>query len=345
MKFDFGVELLTKDKVKEKISDQQIYEFYLNKRIDFNTKYNSPYRDDKNPSLSFLVSQNGDILWRDWGDFFQEKSEDVFNFVMTIKDCSFAEALEYINNDMGLGLSSLNSFIKDKKTIIKDIPKKREVEANNIEKLIEVQTQFFTVEDREYWKQYYIDLATLVKYNVSSIKYCWINGTLVRTYSRSNPVYSYKFITDKKTYYKIYSPYDKKRKWMTNATKDIIQGYDNLTFDSDLLIITKSLKDIMVLNKLGYESISLQSEGVLIDLNFLSELKEKYKDIIIFYDNDLTGIAEAQKFSDKHKLKVMYIPKKYDEKDISDYVKSYGLEEGKSLLNKIISDAKVYNNI
>jgi hypothetical protein len=60
-------------------------------------------------------------------------------------------------------------------------------------------------------------------------------------------------------------------------TSDLIHGSTGLTYTSDTLIITKSLKDVMVLNELGYEAISPMAENVIISEELINSYKEKYK--------------------------------------------------------------------
>ena len=46
----------------------------------------------------------------------------------------------------------------------------------------------------------------------------------------------------------------------------------------------------MVLSALGYTSISFNTEVASITESVLEELKMRFKDIVVFYDNDKTGL-------------------------------------------------------
>lgn len=346
--YDFGKVPVSKESILEKVTEQQIYEFYLGESIFFNKKYKSPYREDNNPSLSLMVTASGTILWRDWGDPYRDRAQDIFNLVMAVKDCPFSQALQYINTDMGLGLSGDDSLTNGYAPSRMIIPTRKDIIADNNDKVIEIEKQTYTREDRNYWAKYGIDLGTLIRFNVFSVKYVWLDKTLVRVYSRNNPVYAFKF-DDRfvnKTFYKIYCPLANKRaKWLTNAKENIIQGIDQVEFGGAPLIITKSLKDVIVLYKMGYRAIAPQSENTSISSEKINRYKSMFGKVIIFYDNDEPGIMAADKFSKRDNLDKIFIPIEYKVKDISDYVSRYGLSAGKQIIKTMITNASLHNNI
>jgi 5S rRNA maturation endonuclease (ribonuclease M5) len=285
------------------------------------------------------------ILWRDWGDYLQSKSGDVFEFVMRVKACDFKMALNFINVEMGINLVTHVKLLQSGNLPNKTVPKKRNLDREKLVKTIEIEKQNFTKEDIQYWAQYGISLQTLIKFHVSSVKHVWINNMLVRTYSRSYPVYSYMFqdyspgVVDK---YKIYSPMsDKKGKWLTNASEHIFQGENEIRWERDTIIITKSLKDIMVLNQLGYEAIAPQSETTKISSKFIEDLSMFFSKVIIFYDNDKPGIDAASKLSRDNSIPMMYIPEEYNTKDISDFMKEHGELQTLLIMDAMIETAKI----
>lgn len=66
-----------------------------------------------------------------------------------------------------------------------------------------------------------------------------------------------------------------------------------------------------------------------------AKLKSKFNKIILFYDNDLAGIENMnkirKKFPDVH---VLFIPRHYKAKDISDFYKMYGRTKTLELIEK-----------
>ena len=95
----------------------------------------------------------------------------------------------------------------------------------------------------------------------------------------------------------------------------------------------------MTLYGLGITAIAPNSENLFITEAQYEKLKTKFKHIVLFYDNDLPGIQGMHRIKKAHpELSVMYIPRCYEAKDISDFRKKYGKEE----TLKLIERAKEY---
>lgn len=134
---------------------------------------------------------------------------------------------------------------------------------------------------------------------------------------------------------KIYSPLSAKYKWLTNGGATTLQMNPAMPKSGELLIITKSMKDVMVLHELGYSAIAPQSETIVINP---ARYGFDYKQYVIFYDNDEAGRETAEKYP-AH-MKKIYLPG--SEKDISDYVKANGVEEGKRIMRALIYDCILF---
>ena len=232
---------ITLDYILSKVTEYDIYARYLGQfKIGF--IYNSPFRKDKNPSFGiFRSKKSGKLLFKDHGN---GECGDVIKFV-----------------ELFTGITNYNDLLKQ---IIKDMQitnntvlhSTKEIEKNN-ETVIGVVRQDWTNIDKNYWSQFGITLNTLKKFKVSSIKYYLCNGIVKSIYKDENPMYAYKVYD----HFKIYKPLaDKYTKWRNNLTENDIQGYEQLPKNGDLLIITKSLKDVMVLYEMGYNAISPSSE-------------------------------------------------------------------------------------
>jgi hypothetical protein len=112
--------------------------------------------------------------------------------------------------------------------------------------------------------------------------------------------------------------------FLTNWPAKKIQGFEQLPKDGKLLIITKSMKDVMCLNSLGISAIAPNSENLFISDNVLEILKQRFKYIVVLYDNDLPGIHNMNKIRRQHpELVYTWIPRKYEAKDISDFYKKW----------------------
>lgn len=305
---------ITLDYILSKVTEYDIYARYLGQfKIGF--IYNSPFRKDKNPSFGiFRSKKSGKLLFKDHGN---GECGDVIKFV-----------------ELFTGITNYNDLLKQ---IIKDMQitnntvlhSTKEIEKNN-ETVIGVVRQDWTDIDKNYWSQFGITLNTLKKFKVSSIKYYLCNGIVKSIYKDENPMYAYKVYD----HFKIYKPLaDKYTKWRNNLTENDIQGYEQLPKNGDLLIITKSLKDVMVLYEMGYNAISPSSESTFIPDKALEVLKRRFKRILLCFDRDSSGCKNSIKLYNKTKIKPFFVHKKFKAKDISDAVKKNNFVQVKNWLD------------
>lgn len=90
----------------------------------------------------------------------------------------------------------------------------------------------------------------------------------------------------------------------------------------------------MTLYSLGITAIAPNSENLFVTASQYSRLKQKFKHIIVLYDNDLAGIQGLRRIRKEHpEIIVTFIPRKYEAKDISDFRKKYGKAETQKLIN------------
>nr|DAX15036.1 MAG TPA: DNA primase [Bacteriophage sp.] len=308
---------ITLDWILSKVTEYEIYAKYIGE-FKVGMIYNSPFRKDKNPSFGIFYSKRThQLLFKDHGT---GECGNIIKFVQL-----YTGKTEY-------------------KDILKDIVSRLNITNNTkldhskeykqpTETIIGVVRQDFTEADKQYWSQFNIDLETLKKYDVNSIKYYLCNGIVKGIYKPENPMYAYKVYNN----FKIYRPLaDKYHKWRNNLTEYDIQGYKQLPEKGDVLIITKSLKDVMCLYKMGIPAISPASESTFIPNIALEELKKRFKRIIILFDRDKAGCKYLRKISQETGLEPMLIHKKFQAKDISDAIKLNGFETIKNWIKKEI---------
>lgn len=307
-------ENLTKEYLLSRVSESEIFRFYLGFDYKLNTLYNSPFRRDSNPSFNLFYTSRGEIYYKDFG----HSTGDCIHFVKNIFGITYYKALETIEEDL----------IKINNNEFREIAEKFKTDINCSKSLIQVDIQPFTKIDIEYWLKYGIKIKTLNKFKVYSVNKVWINKRLTSVYNINNPIYAYYFEFEDKL--KIYLPVNKI--FYTNATNDIIQGLESLDYKSNNLIITKALKDIMVIDGYNINSVAPQSENSLLSEKFIENMKKIYERIIVFYDNDQAGIKYSNIMKDKYNLENYFIPERFGVKDISDFYKQYGDKETKQLL-------------
>jgi hypothetical protein len=307
---------ITLDYILSKVTEYDIYARYIGQfKIGF--IYNSPFREDKNPSFGIFRSRkSGKLLFKDHGN---GECGDVIKFVELYTGLTnYNDILNRIVTDMSI---TNNTKLKS----IKQYESKDTV--------IGVVRQDWTDVDKQYWSQFGITKETLIKFNVSSIKYYLCDGVVKGIYKDENPMYAYKVYD----HFKIYRPLaNKYTKWRNNLAPYDIQGYEQLPKKGDLLIITKSLKDVMCLYEMGYTAISPSSESTFLTPDVIDDLKLRFKRILICFDRDVSGIKNMRKISLKTGLNGFLVHKKWKAKDISDAVKLNGFEIIKNWLKETL---------
>ena len=309
-------EPLTLDYILSKVSEYDIYAHYLGK-FKPGLIYNSPFRKDSNPSFGvFLSKRTGKLLFKDHGS---GVCGDIIKFVRELTGITnYNDVLQEIVNRLKI----------TNKTVLKST---KPIESK--ETIIGIVRQPFTEKDKQYWATFNISIPTLEKFNVNSIKYYLCNGIVKGIYKEENPMYAYKVYNN----FKIYKPLgDKFTKWRNNLTEYDIQGYAQLPKKGNLLIITKSLKDVMVLHEMGYFAVSPSSESTFIPETVLNDLKKRFKHILLCFDRDVPGVTNMRKVSLKTGLNGFLVHKSLKSKDISDAVKNNGFNVVKNWLNKVL---------
>ena len=88
------------------------------------------------------------------------------------------------------------------------------------------------------------------------------------------------------------------------------------------------MKDVCLLSTLGIPAVAPNSETQFVSDKMLDELRERFKNIVLLYDSDLTGVRFMNKIRKQHRdLIVCMIPRKYGAKDISDFYQKYGKDK------------------
>ena len=312
MDFSFQPEI-TKELLLEHNNEETYMAYYLGIPIKKGL-FISPLRVDHKPTCSFY---KGRRLY--FKDFATGECLSFENVVMKKYGCNYHEALEIIAKDFGIikgnnpkAIPLQPIFKKDKKTTI------------------QIEAKSFTNEELRWWEQFGITKNTLIKYRVYSCKTVFLNGNIESIYDPKCPSYGYYFgnSEDGRELWKIYYPFRKTFRFIGNIKTTTIQGYQQLPKKSKLLVITKSLKDVMLLFTLGIAAIAPQSETQFISNDVLNTLKTRFKYIVLVFDNDQTGIEFTNKIKRKYDWIIpMIIPRKYKAKDISDFYKMYGREK------------------
>tara|TARA_R110000824_G_scaffold20142_8_gene76474 strand:+ start:1605 stop:2606 length:1002 start_codon:yes stop_codon:yes gene_type:complete len=302
------------DVILGKITEYDIFMYYIPSFKNLGKKFKSELREDNSPTVS-IIAYNGKLLYKDFGN--SEHTFDCFNYIKYKYNCNFISALRIIDCDFNLNLNSKKEVInftmgymgyrnKNNPALIKkDI-------------IIKKKKRLWNKQDATFWKKYLVTKEILSMFAVEPVSHYWINSS---RFSCQSITYAFKF----KNRYKIYSPYEVKNKWLSNTKKTDIQGYNQLPTKGERLLITSSLKDVMCLYAAGYNAIAMQSEMQMPDEKLISELKSRFNTIEILYDNDFEkvnnpGQTMAKKICDLHGFNNICLPETFESKDPSDLV-------------------------
>lgn len=311
---------LTKDNILKVITEEEIFRHYFGHEFKLGICYVSDLRaDDDTPSLNFYWNKDGRLRYKDFGG----SQGSCFDYVKEKHKCSFIEALKIINTDLNLGLEG---FKESKPVRYERFVTKFQKEFSHFQ----FEPQAFRESDLKYWQSYGISKDTLKRYNVFSTAKLWHNGQLRWVYSEDNPIFTYWFKGEDKI--KCYRPLaQKKKKWLTNAG-GILQGIEQLPEKGNLLIVTSSLKDCMLFSEFGIPAIAPGGEGHFLSAKQVDFLWACFDNIVVAYDNDLPGVNASIKLTKEIGAGYWNIPKKYKEKDITDFYREHGKEATKELI-------------
>lgn len=316
-------EPLTSESVFQKIDDYNIYRHYLGTDINLKKHYPSPFRSsgiDKNPNLHFFIGKTGKLLYKDFANGY---SGDSIDFVMRLHNCNYNEALMRINQDFYLGLgignnnSKNNSFTKIQ---IYQTPESFKVKKVN---LLQVVPKPFTKKDMKYWESYSISKEELEAKKVYSVQKLYINKQLVPNYEKT---IRFAYLFD--DYIKVYSPLSKEMKWISSTPNDYISGFDEIKHkvytrtQDKKLIITKSVKDEIILGKFFKDVCSTQNESKdSINQENLNYILKGYspENTYIAYDNDRAGVESSTYYTATYGFNYMNVPQIYRYEGITDW--------------------------
>jgi hypothetical protein len=325
-------EKLTQEELLKHNSEETYMEHYLGIPVKKGL-FKSPLRKDNTPTCSFYRDKAGRLIFKDFrGDFYG-------NFVEVVKfkyNVSYHKALAIIANDFGI---LLNPELEKHKSCIKKY-------TNNVlkpseESIIKVKVKDFTKEELDWWGSFGIGLTTLKKFFVFSCEIVFLNDQI---YSYSTPTsfnfgYFYPSRDSKKQFWRIYYPQNKKYRFISNWNKTMIQGFHMMPKSGEFLVITKSMKDVMLCYELGIPAIAPNSENLFITEAQWDNIVIKFRKIFLLYDTDLAGVSNSKRIKKKFpKIQVLLIPRKYKAKDLTDLYKKLGTEK---MLN-LVEEAKQY---
>lgn len=311
------------------VDDYTLFCYYLNEEVYVNQVILSPLRDpakdqpDTQPSFVIYESRYNKLRYYDHGR--GDKGGDIFDLVQELYGLtSYKQACIKICQDFGIGAYTTEVGLARRQFLQPGVKIKPKVEIKDV-----ISFPAMTAEGEAYWKQYHLTPEILEEYNVKQVR-SLISSRTISTIP--NMAFSYRI----GTYYKIYQPFEPDYKFLNNYPTNYVEGLYQLSqrkTADDLLIITKSTKDVMVLRLLGYDAIAPKGENILITKEILSSLEKRFKKIVLLFDNDAAGVKGAAKYS----YPTIWMPGDSGAKDISDFIKIYGPQEAYELMLQLLN--------
>ena len=305
---DFVLNDINKDLLLSYVTPEEIFNYYTNISIsDINKslsekgfKLNSPFRNDNKPNSGFYI-KNGILRLHDFAGYFPSMDcFDTAGYFMRLNPRNkhqFIEILKNIYKDMALfkksgGIDKV--FLKANKKIE-----------------FKVDRRPFDLRDLKYWASFSIGSDLLHEEKVLAVKALYSNGIKIFEDggNKLSTCYAYTLGKDDNVVvYKIYFPFRRDYRVLTNATRNLYFDLDEPKGNKEV-IVTKSKKDELVLKALGYHSLHIQTEAKNLTKEEADYLRKTYEDIYILVDFDYTGIRFAQNARKVHGFKnILFIP-------------------------------------
>lgn len=335
MAFSPGKPSVSLDDILSKVTEADILSHYLGV-TKIPTFINSPLREDKRPSFG-LYSTDGRRVF--YADLSTKDKGGLFDLLGKMWGTDYAGTLTRINRDISkfCGSASIHSHIPCAVKSISNHSKDTDLQCK---------VRNWRDHDIEYWASYGITLEWLKYAEVYPISHKIVIKDGHRYVFRADK-YAYAYVEHKenKVTLKIYQPFNKAGyKWSSNIDRSVWSLWTKIPKYGNNLIISSSVKDCLnIMCNIGIPSICLQGEGYLPKPQVIKELKSRYKNIIVFFDNDFNnpnnpGHNDAKKLVEEYELKMVEIPKDYKSKDPSDLYKNYNRETYLKVMNEILEN-------
>ena len=348
---------LTKEYILKNATQESIMQFYLKipviESYFIGSSFCNPFRDDNNPTCNYYYDERSKLRVRDFGGEFTDRlfNMDIFDVVAHIYNLNSNEPQHFkliqciIAKDFNLHIYAdkkeevikLNNFLEIQKT------RQRKT------KLIKVVPRKWNKQDEFYWyKRYGVSYYTLKDHKVLAVDELWLEDhkgfmNRIYTYNPNNPAYAYYGGKENGiNLWKVYFPLNTNPKYNKIITnKQFEQGYDTF-LPTNVGIITKSYKDVMVLKEFNIQSVCLASEVSLLSANLYFDVKVLSGFLVSLLDYDRQGILMANKLKHTYNIQPLMLTRgkyqkpDYGVKDISDFREAYGKDKTYKLIQQAL---------
>lgn len=310
--------LLTREEILKRISDYDIYKYYLSDFSVVGEPFRNTIRGETTPSMKIDYYQDR-FTHFDFGD--SRFRGDAFNLVEQMLNCDYYTALKKIDKDFNLGISErrndkLPAVIqwekpKIEETIVK-FPPKLNIITRGYDK--------WTPEEYAYWGKMEQGESELKRENVFVPKNIFRNG---RRIPLPKGLLIYCYFYEEIGKWAIYRPQAPKRakdtpfylwKWDKNVPFNYVEGLEEIKNSKGNTFVVKSKKDKMVLQTAletdRFITVQAEDPSTLSEEN-LQIIKDNSDIRYIVSDNDKKGKEFSWWLTKEHGYKHVNPPDNY----------------------------------
>lgn len=299
----------------------------------------SPLRMDNHPSFGLYTLDGIRVHFIDYSN---KDRGGLFDLLMKYWGVSYRDMIHKLWEDLPNFSSTSVKF----NNLSKGESSYRKIGTYNTSSDLQCKVREWKDYDIKYWESYGITLEWLKYADIYPVSHKIIIKDGHRyVFGVDKYAYAYVEHKDGKVTLKIYQPFNKAGyKWSSNIDRSVWSLWTKIPKFGDNLIISSSVKDCLnIMCNLGIPAICMQGEGYKPKSQIIEELKCRYKNIILFYDNDYNnpdnpGRKDSIELSLEYNLKRVEIPAKYEAKDPSDLFKKYGRDRYLEIMNEILKD-------
>ena len=295
----------------------------------------SPLRKDDKPSFG-LYSRDGVKIY--WKDFATKERGGIYDLLCKMWNCDYTTALSIVERDIIKFNQRADKQLYNSNKLFAISNQKSNIRKSDSE--LKCKIREWKDYDLEYWQSYGVPLSFLKYAEVYPISHkiiCFGD----KEYVFGADKYAYAFVERKegKITIKIYQPFNKQGyKWSNKHDKTVVSLWTKIPEKGDKLVICSSLKDALCLwANTGIPALATQGEGYSMSETAINELKRRYKQVYILFDNDKPGLEDGLKLSKETGFINLVLPAFEGGKDVSDLYKS-NPREFKRVILKLISN-------
>lgn len=281
---------LDKNELREYLEEDEIFSLVLGYKPQEFQYICNPLRLDKTPGAYFETNpMTGRLELIDWG--YRKTHIDSFQFVQEYYQLpNFYQTLVFVRDNLLYSKSEIKKIDKEEK-------ERKTLEKSKRFQIFFRPRNFISSIDSPIWSPYGILPQHLNEDKVFAVsEYAFKNAKKNGPFNCYTPTYIFTDFEDGRK--KMYFPLKKDKKYITDCLSDDIGGLSYYNKETSKVVINKGYKDYRVFRNIGINNFWLQSEGMFPNDILLGSLLEKKTEVIVFFDNDDTGIEKGKLFTE-----------------------------------------------